>query len=241
MTTFASQELICNSCGARSSQTVVLSTNSFGTPDLDSRPPEAARSDLLGIQRCQSCGYCAPDISEGLDGTGASLESANRSAVASSAGPLLARQWNSWSLVNERAGDRCAAGWASLRAAWASDDARDELAAQAHRALALDHLSACVEAGDPITKDTATQELVLLDLHRRLGHDAETLGIAELFAARTMPDHVRAIAQFQTALIQRHDLRCYSVRDAQEYAESPDQWISARERKDAARWWQFWR
>ena len=55
----------CVICGAQGEFGWILSTNKFGLPDLDLRPPEMYRSTInLWIQRCHGCGFCAPDISE---------------------------------------------------------------------------------------------------------------------------------------------------------------------------------
>ena len=40
MTTMFSKAVECSICGEKSNHTVIRSTNSFGSPDLDRRPPE---------------------------------------------------------------------------------------------------------------------------------------------------------------------------------------------------------
>jgi len=50
-------------CAEKSFHMGIGSTNSFGAPDLDTRPPEMQRSTIYHwTQRCPSCGYCAADI-----------------------------------------------------------------------------------------------------------------------------------------------------------------------------------
>lgn len=243
MTSFIDQKQTCKACGVETSYSVLAGTNSRGYPDLDLRPAGMARQALLRrVVQCKHCGYCAPDISEGPDSARdvISTEPYCR-ALADSAGPELARRWRRWALVNECAGDRATAGWAYLSAAWASEDAREEDAARTYRAMALEHLSACTDAGARIMKDPESQQLLLLDLHRRLGEYAEATAIADLVTETSTADEVRAIARFQAALIQREDRRCYSVADAKQYDASPEQWMFRRERKDTKRWWQFWR
>lgn len=45
--------------------TDIGSTNEFGSPDLDTRPPEMRRSTIFAwVQRCPQCGYCACDVSK---------------------------------------------------------------------------------------------------------------------------------------------------------------------------------
>ena len=40
MTTMFDKAVECSICGEKSNHTVIRSTNSFGSPDLDRRPPE---------------------------------------------------------------------------------------------------------------------------------------------------------------------------------------------------------
>ena len=66
MITLFPTEVECWVCGHVAEQTVVASTNMRGSPDLDGRPPEMARSNLqYETQLCPSCGYCALEISGG--------------------------------------------------------------------------------------------------------------------------------------------------------------------------------
>ena len=61
------EETKCFVCGNRCEIHQVLSTNTFGPPDLDTRPAEMTRSIIIefGVGHCPSCDYCAPDISTG--------------------------------------------------------------------------------------------------------------------------------------------------------------------------------
>lgn len=244
MTRTIERELTCKACGAQSSHRVLESTNSSGYPDLDLRPAGMARRALLRVLvQCGNCGYCAPDISEGPDAAAEIIVSESyRRAIADSAGPALAGRWRAWALVSERVGDRATAGWATLQAAWASEDAGQKDAARTYRAIALEHLSGCADAGVQTTEDAGSQQLLLLDLQRRLGRYAEAKAISDVVTASTATtDEIREIARFQAVLIQREDRRRYSVGDAKEYAASPKKWLRRRDKKDTRRWWQFWR
>jgi hypothetical protein len=65
MTTFASQSVACGNCGHVFNHPTLASTYTFGSPDLDTRPPELQRSTMHAwIQRCPSCGYCSRDVAE---------------------------------------------------------------------------------------------------------------------------------------------------------------------------------
>src|SRR5215510_14310051 len=55
----------CALCGVVSPQMLILSSSSFGTPDLDTRPPPMVRGTLLyWLQECPECGYAAADLSK---------------------------------------------------------------------------------------------------------------------------------------------------------------------------------
>ncbi|MBU06018.1 MAG: hypothetical protein CL877_08750 [Dehalococcoidales bacterium] len=51
MTTIRDEEQICAMCGAKSTHRGIMSTNAFGSPDLDLRPPEMERSTMGSILR----------------------------------------------------------------------------------------------------------------------------------------------------------------------------------------------
>ncbi len=51
MITIRDEEQICAMCGAKSTHRGIMSTNAFGSPDLDLRPPEMERSTMGSILR----------------------------------------------------------------------------------------------------------------------------------------------------------------------------------------------
>ena len=58
----------CWVCGEMSEQAGLASTNRFGSPDLDLRPPEMERSTMeWWLEECPHCGYVANDLSEKTD------------------------------------------------------------------------------------------------------------------------------------------------------------------------------
>ena len=68
MSTFFEETKCCVICNKLSEQTQIGSTNSFGSCDLDLRPPEMQRSTMCHwIEVCPYCGYVANNISMELD------------------------------------------------------------------------------------------------------------------------------------------------------------------------------
>ena len=65
MTTMMKVEEKCSVCGKISSFSVLSSSNSMGSPDLDLRPAPMYRYTInLWIHECPDCGYVAHDLSE---------------------------------------------------------------------------------------------------------------------------------------------------------------------------------
>ena len=63
MTTMYQDTVKCYVCGKESKQTVLGSTNSFGSQDLDLRPPEMMRGTMeYWAHECPYCGYIAKNI-----------------------------------------------------------------------------------------------------------------------------------------------------------------------------------
>jgi endogenous inhibitor of DNA gyrase (YacG/DUF329 family) len=63
MTSYGSKTVKCSVCGQDSEQGIIMSTNSFGSMDLDMRPPEMERSSMdLWLQECPHCGYVANSL-----------------------------------------------------------------------------------------------------------------------------------------------------------------------------------
>ena len=63
MTTYGFNKVSCSVCGAATKQQVLMSTNSFGPPDLDLRPAEMERSTMsCWLQECPNCGFVSNDL-----------------------------------------------------------------------------------------------------------------------------------------------------------------------------------
>ncbi len=65
MSIFMKNTVLCGNCGAEVKIVELTSTNAFGSPDLDLRPPKMKRSTMpLWIQECPKCGYVSSNITE---------------------------------------------------------------------------------------------------------------------------------------------------------------------------------
>lgn len=204
MTTYAEEEVKCAVCERKSVQTILNSTNRFGSSDLDLRPPEMQRSTMrTWVQRCRSCGYCAADLSTSTPGASERIrEPAYRAILADSGLPELARSFRAQALLTDDATRRA---WACLRAAWVCDDAE-----RADRAVECRLLAASAfEELRPFGPDepSMTPGLVLVDVLRRAG---------EFGRAETECRSLAAIAGTQNMLadILAEQLRHITARDS---------------------------
>ncbi|MDQ3823997.1 MAG: hypothetical protein M3321_12240, partial [Actinomycetota bacterium] len=114
MTKIEPRPLRCGVCGYETEQFVLLSTSTFGHPDLDTRPAELARSTLsFSVETCPRCGYCAESIEEG--GVEPELlESARYLRPLEADGlPDVALRLLRAAVVAEAKGDAARAGWAA--------------------------------------------------------------------------------------------------------------------------------
>ncbi len=87
MTTLEDTEVTCAICAKKSKHTTVGSTNAFGAPDLDLRPPEMERSTMeFWLQECPSCGYVSYEIDEAHSEAKSAMETEEFKAIQS--GPV---------------------------------------------------------------------------------------------------------------------------------------------------------
>lgn len=217
MTTLFPVERTCAVCGATSQQTVIGSTNSFGSADLDTRPPEMMRSTIFyWVERCPSCGYCAKDIGE--------LEPGAREVVYSEAYrdqlnlpgyPARAIDFQCMALLQSSAGELASAGWSSLRAAWICDDTNDDEHAQECRWQAYNLFQEALQAEQQIAQQNGAGTAVMIDLLRRSGRFEWAMSIAEEGIQRAGLEQIfYNIFRFQYRLAGQRDRRCYTIAQA---------------------------
>lgn len=218
MTTIREITVKCAVCEAESRQTVVTSTNTFGAPDLDLRPPEMQRSTMRHwVQECPSCGYVAGDLSQAPAGASAVVASDAYAQRAQTAlGGDLARRFACSAFILTELGARRASGESSLCAAWAADDAGAEGPARSYRAEAAAALRAAL--ADPASglneSDRLTLRVRLIDILRRarLWDAAKAAAVEALASAEDQT--IRSVAAFGHELAEQEDDRCVTVAEA---------------------------
>lgn len=218
MTTVHPIEQQCAVCGTTDKYILLTSTNSFGVPDLDTRPPEMMRSTIgLWVQRCGSCGYCAPDITKGSPALSTVIHSVPyQTQLRSPDFPELANSFLCWSLIQQDQGDFASAGWASLRAAWACDDTGDESAAVQCRLRAANLLQKARQVHQTFASQSGAEEALLADILRRAGQFDGAIQICDAGLAKesALQPVIVDILDLQKRLIRKADTACHQVREA---------------------------
>ena len=207
---------LCAACGETSEHMLISSTSSFGSMDLDTRPPPLARDTLAQeIQRCPSCGYCAPDISDVTDLDVDLLNDSDyQEALKGSSGkPPLARKFEAGALLATRAARHADAGWFLLKAAWACDDEQAQAEAHAFRIKTLDSWSLASSRSQTFATDASSEALMKIDIMRRSRLFAEAL---QMIASQPTPEDefLGAILTFEQHLSEAKDDACHTVDEA---------------------------
>lgn len=215
MTTVGIHDAVCALCGAASKHQCLNSTNAFGPPDLDLRPPPMQRSTIrLWVEECPRCGYIADDIEEADDVARAAWSKGvpEGDALLARASGLVAR-FLRLSLVEERSEQAEEAAQHALWAAWVADDEGNALATELRCRAADILLGVRADWGDD--EDGATQQLRLVDVLRRAERWTEAIAMAEgLLKRQSLDDTMRSIAAFQTACAAARDAACYTIDEA---------------------------
>ena len=216
MTTMFPALKLCAACGETSEHMLISSTSSFGSMDLDTMPPPLARDTLAQeIQRCPSCGYCAPDISEvtGLDVDLFNDSDYQEVLKGSSGKPPLAREFEAAALLATRAARHADAGWFLLKAAWACDDEQAEADARAFRMKTLESWSLASSSAQSFAADATSEALIKVDITRRSLLFVEAMKLVE---AQPVPDDeiLAAILSFERHLSKMEDDDSHTVDEA---------------------------
>lgn len=222
MTTQAADAFQCAICDRVSIQGVIMSTNAFGSPDLDLRPPPMERYTIdHWVQECPHCGYCAPEISKRITGAGKVVRSKHYRGILKKprkGGSSLINQFLCASALYEHAGDMAAATWMSLFAAWTADDAtRGKAKAVRARTRVLDLVDRLHAQGGHLHEDPVWDAMQMIDVARRAKEfgRAKSL-IAELAEVETEP--FPALVAFQGERVTARDTAAYTFKEAMESA-----------------------
>jgi Uncharacterized protein conserved in bacteria (DUF2225) len=216
MTTMFPQKETCLVCGNTSEHMAISSTNTFGSPDLDLRPPEMQRSTITHwVQRCPTCGYCASSISRGPEIAKQIVTSSEYVEQRDNPDfPALANQFLCWALIQAAAGDDANAGRAAVDAAWICDDKQAMAKADICRRKAIALFTNAKAKGQQFAGDDATEMLVLADLYRRTGQFDQVESICNDGLARHPADLMQSLFSAQRRLARNQDRQRHTVEEA---------------------------
>jgi hypothetical protein len=215
-TTYAQVEKICSVCGEKSTQTVVMTTNSSGSSDLDARPPEMQRSTIASwVQKCPACGYCAADIATLLKNAKDTVSSPAYKAQLSNADfPELANKFLCRMLIQDKAGESKAAIYSAICAGWASDDANMPSAATAARELGIKRLLDFNGNNEQYRTQKGADELLIADMLRRNAQFEKAKQSAGKGLALAQEEIIKTILNFEIELAEKKDIAVHRVAEA---------------------------
>ncbi|MPM21709.1 hypothetical protein SDC9_68154 [bioreactor metagenome] len=137
MSTVKEISVRCAVCGVESKQAVLTSYSLFGEPDLDFRPAPMLRGAMkYWLIECPNCGYVAKTLRRWPCASKKTLRQIYSGLDTSL--PLLAHAFHKRALYCEHVRDVTGALRAYLYAAWACDDAQDDIHAMAMRLKCLE-------------------------------------------------------------------------------------------------------
>ena len=208
MSTFGSKKIVCALCGKESEFNIIMSTNEFGSRDLDTRPAEMRRSTMsLWVQECPECGYISSNVSDKTSINREYLNSvAYKTCDSTDFKSGLAQRFYKKYMINLVDNDVKGAFWASLHAAWASDDASDFNNAKQCRKKSL----ALIEK----MEDYADKNMLYAmkaDLLRRSDQFDEVVKLYEVSCVED--EHLDQIIKFEVERAKANDNKCYTIED----------------------------
>lgn len=216
MTTLFEEEAQCSVCGTRSDFTAIGSSNRFGSPDLDTRPPEMIRSTISAwVQRCPNCGACASNVSEVRSGAQEIIQKKEyRDQLDNPNFPELANSFLCQALLDREAEDFAAAIWAVIHAAWACDDADYPDQAKVCRENAAEMLAHAEERGQQVIEEEGAGPLIRIDLLRRSGRIGQAREVIAAQRNRITEGTIAQILDFQSDLLDRNDMDRHTIEEA---------------------------
>lgn len=213
MTTFQPAPTKCALCGKLSAHFELTSSNEFGHPDLDTRPPKMYRSTMdKWIKRCPHCGYCWHDLSEALPEADEVVQGGSyKLQLEDSRFSELCNSFLCASMIREAAGQIRAAGWAALHAAWVMDDVQNIKASVECRLRAIHLFLLDFHEQKDIGEESGDYYALLVDLHRRAQKFDDAANLVSEGLQFKLDEHLRRILEFQQQLIVQRDVRCYTM------------------------------
>lgn len=197
-------KLNCAHCGKESEQTTVYSSSSFGSMDLDTRPPMSDMTLQYELQECPHCHFCNNTIADATnipESFSPEYDALSNDNVISKA----AKKYLLAAMLRAQIGDKLKAGEYYLKAAWVFDDENAQGYATDARKLAATHFRKHVDATDD--GDVA---IMLVDVLRRAGDFNAAADLINLIGD-TEDDLLNNVLAFEKSLISKNDTSCHNM------------------------------
>jgi hypothetical protein len=206
----------CAICRNESEQRSIGSGSTFGSYDLDLRPPELLRYTMkLWLQECPHCKYVNDDIAVELPDAETVVRAVEFAEVGKEKGlPKVAITFERLAMLV--ATNPIRAGEALLHAAWVCDDYRKDSLAQAYRRESAEFFASADFA--PLGEQGLRLQIVLVDIWRRAQcyEDAQEL-IERLRTLPGLTSTMTRVLDFQEVRICDLDVTGYTVEQAVDY------------------------
>ncbi|MBL8329355.1 MAG: hypothetical protein JNJ71_10920 [Rubrivivax sp.] len=196
-------EQVCANCGESSQQISALSRKLSGSSTLDLRPStgrDHAPADEY-TQHCETCGYCAPEISRRPTAAESALVKtlAYQSALTDERWPPVVRYLTAQAMIQQSRGSHAKTALSLTAAAWALDDVLSEVArvtAVAEPGMAFSRRQQVRdwEEQAAVLRLQAAEELLKAEAHAGL------VDGAQLYGRIMRVDLLRRCGQFERAL-----------------------------------------
>jgi hypothetical protein len=215
-TTWNEVEKTCAVCGGKAKYKVLMSTNTMGSPDLDTRPPEMMRSTIsFWVEKCSSCGYCANDVGKLLENAKKTIsDSAYKTQLSNPGFPELVNKFLCRMLIEDKAGEHKAAIYSAICAGWASDDANMASAASAARQLSIQRILDLNARNEHYVAQKGADELLISDMYRRNGEFEKAGRTIEKGLTLEPEDIIKAILKFELELVEKKDTTVHKISEA---------------------------
>jgi len=206
----------CCVCGEESSHMAIGSTNSFGSSDIDTRPSEMQRSTISHwVQRCPSCGYCAPDLWECETGVSEIVATDEyQNIIADTQMPEVAASFLAWSHIEQKQGQFANSAWGAIHAAWICDDENNYEESVKCRKQAISLIGMASSHAQTIAEQTGLSEVITIDLMRRAGMFEEALKLAEITKAKEFEKIIIKVIKYEEKLIAQKNIESHTVSEA---------------------------
>ena len=221
MTTLYPTKKTCSVCELISDQTGISSTNEFGSPDLDTRPPEMKRSTISHwVENCPHCGYCNSSIEDSIDGISEIVYSDTyKKLLVNNNYSQLVCSFLCQSFLYESLGEYTKAIWPLFNAAWVCDDNRNYLSAKKCRLKAFELLEIIWKSDEKLIKQIGSDYILATDLLRRSGEFEKAKSIIEIGFECQPDEFISKLLQAQKILIDNGSDLCYTIEDALKLVE----------------------